>query len=129
MPIADVEVVCQSEAEFNRFSAASLASALGRVFGSAPGTTWVKLRLLPRTHYAENESALGDAELPAFVSLLHAHMPQGKALLTEVEAVTRAVAHCLGRPPARVHVRYEPSAAGRQAFGGSLVSGLPGQDA
>jgi hypothetical protein len=35
--------------------------------------------------------------------------------------ITEAIAGCLGRPPERVHVRYEPAAAGRQAFGGNLA--------
>ena len=59
MPIVEVDVVCQSEAEFGRFSAAALASSLGRVFGSPPGTTWVKLRQLAEGNYAENESTPG----------------------------------------------------------------------
>ena len=121
MPIVDVEIVCQSEAEFNRLSAAALANALGRTFRSQPGTTWVKLRFLGSTSYAENESAVGGSELPVFVSVLHARVPQGDVLATEAKAVTHAVALCLGRAPERVHVRYEPSAIGRQAFGGNLV--------
>jgi phenylpyruvate tautomerase PptA (4-oxalocrotonate tautomerase family) len=121
MPIVEVEVVCRSEAEFGRFSAAALADALGRAFGSQPGTAWVKLRLLGSKGYAENEVTLGDGQLPAFVSVLHARIPHGEALATEARAVTDAVALCLGRAPGRVHVRYEPSASGRQAFGGSLV--------
>ena len=121
MPIVDVEVVCPSEAEFNQLSAAALANALGLVFGSQPGTAWVKLRFLGGTGYAENQVTLGGSELPAFVSVLHAHLPQGEALATEAKAITNAVALCLGRAPERVHVRYEPSAVGRQAFGGNVV--------
>ena len=60
MPIVEVEVVCHAEAEFHQFSAAVLADALGRIFGSQPGTAWVKLRFLSETSYAENESTLGD---------------------------------------------------------------------
>jgi len=121
MPIVEVEVVCHGEAEFNRLSAAALANALGRVFGVQPGTSWVKLRFLGEGGYAENESTLEPSELPAFVSVLHARVPQGEALATEARAITNAVALCLGRAPERVHVRYEPSAAGRQAFGGNVV--------
>ena len=121
MPIVEIEVVCHTEADFSQFSAAALASALGRAFGSQPGTAWVKLRLLSSVNYAENESTVGGSELPAFVSVLHARVPQGEALATETKAVTNAVALCLSRPPERVHVRYEPSALGRQAFGGNLV--------
>jgi len=65
--------------------------------------------------------ALQEGELPAFVTILHAHPPAGAALAAEVLAVTSAVANCLGRPAERVHVQYAPAAAGRQAFGGKLV--------
>jgi len=121
MPIVEVEVVCHSEAEFRQLSAAVLADALGRTFGSQPGTAWVKLRFLGETSYAENESTLGASELPAFVSVLHARPPQGEALVTEAKAITDAVALHLGRAPERIHVRYEPAGAGRQAFGGNVV--------
>jgi hypothetical protein len=121
MPILDIEVVCESQAEFNQLSAAALANALGRVFGSPPGTTWLKLRFLDCTAYAENQDTLEASRLPAFVSVLHARAPQGEALASEARAVTNAVALCLGRAPERIHVRYEPSAAGRQAFGGDVV--------
>jgi phenylpyruvate tautomerase PptA (4-oxalocrotonate tautomerase family) len=121
MPIVEVEVVCDSEAEFQQYSAAALASALGGALGSHPGTVWVRLRLLSAANYAENESTVGSSELPAFVSVLHARVPQGEALAAEAKAITNTVAVFLGRAPDRVHVRYEPSAAGRQAFGGNLV--------
>jgi predicted HD phosphohydrolase len=81
----------------------------------------VKLRFLGSASYAENELVVGASEMPAFVSVLHAHLPQGDALAAEAEAITNAVAACLGRDAGRVHVRYEPSAAGRQAFGGNFV--------
>lgn len=121
MPIVEVEVVCRSEAEFGHVSAAAIANALGRVFGSPPGNTWVKVRQLSDANYAENESVLAGTELPAFVSVLHARVPQGEALTSEASAITNAIAACLGRMPERVHVRYEPSGVGRQAFGGTLV--------
>ena len=121
MPIVEVEVVCQSEAEFGQISAQALADALGQSFGGEPGTTWVKVRSLGATAYAENESAVQSPELPVFVSVLHARSPQAEALAVEAKAVTLAVAQCLGRVPERVHVRYEPSAVGRQAFGGIVV--------
>jgi hypothetical protein len=121
MPIVEVEVVCKSEAESGTIDARSLASDLGEVFRSAPGHTWVKVRRLSGANYAENRSEVQDSELPVFVSVLHAHLPQTEAIATEAKAVTLAVAKCLARAPELVHVRYEPSAAGRQAFGGTLV--------
>ena len=99
----------------------ALADAAGRVLGTAPGRTWVRLHTLPAAHYAENESAVATDELPVFATVLHAHPPQGDALAVEAAALTRALAICLGRSPQRVHVQYAAAAAGRQAFGGMLV--------
>src|SRR4030095_7717696 len=97
MPIVEVEVVCESEAEFNRLSVRGLANALGRTFASPPGTTWVELRYLGSTSEAESDAAVGGSELPVFVSVLHARVPQGDVLATEAKAVTHAVALHLGR--------------------------------
>jgi phenylpyruvate tautomerase PptA (4-oxalocrotonate tautomerase family) len=121
MPIVEIEVVRQSNTEPSTVEVHSLANGLGEVFHSAPGHTWAKVRYLNSTSYAENGSDAPGSELPVFVSVLHAHLPQAEAIATEAKAVTLAVAKCLGRAPEFVHVRYEPSAAGRQAFGGTLV--------
>ena len=121
MPIIDIELVCESEAEFATASARALADAIGQVLGSEPGRTWVRLRFLGSTAYAENLATLEAVDLPAFVTVLHAHPPVGEALATEAMALTLAVAQCLARAPGRVHVQYAPAAAGRQAFGGTLV--------
>jgi hypothetical protein len=121
VPIVEVEVICQSEAEFAVLSAQSLADALGQVFGIAPGHTWVKLLLLSSHQYAESETVVQATELPVFVSILHAHLPQDELLAAEAKTITLAVAQCLGRAPDRVHVQYAPAAAGRQAFGGTVV--------
>ena len=119
MPIVDVQLVQASGAR--AVPTQALADALGRVFGSAPGRTWVRLAPLDAQAYAENGVALEADELPAFVTILHAHPPAGAALAAEVLAVTNAVAQCIGRPAERVHVQFAPAAAGRQAFGGKLV--------
>ena len=121
MPIIDVELVCESEAEFARTSARALADAVGHALGTEPGHTWVRLRFLASAGYAENQATLESAELPVFVTVLHAHPPIGEALVTEAMALTLAVAQCVVRAPERVHVQYAPPAAGRQAFGGKLV--------
>lgn len=121
MPIVDVELVCASEAELTKVSARRIADALGAIFGSPPGRTWARLRALPATAYAENDSDLDVESLPVFVTVLKAHPPQHDALATEVRNVTEAIAACVGRLPEHVHVRYEPAAAGRQAFGGNPV--------
>ena len=121
MPIIDIELVCESEAEFARVSARALADALGQTLGSDLGHTWVRLRFLASAAYAENQATLEGADLPAFVTVLHAHPPIGEALATEAMALTLAVAQCLARRPGRIHVQYAPAALGRQAFGGMLV--------
>ena len=121
MPIVDVELVCANEGQVPLVSAEALASALGTVFSSPPGRTWVRVRFLPSSAYAENECELSPEQLPAFVTVLQAHWPVGEALVQQVHQVTQAVASCLSLSPARVHVQYAPEAAGRQAFGGNLV--------
>lgn len=123
MPLIDIELVAVQNGNTPAASAAQpLADALGTALGSPPGRTWVRLRLLPAADYAENHSpALADDELPVFVTVLHAHLPEGELLVEQVGRITAAVADALGRPPQRVHVQYAPAGAGRQAFGGTLV--------
>jgi phenylpyruvate tautomerase PptA (4-oxalocrotonate tautomerase family) len=121
MPIVDIEMVCSTPEDFAAASAAQLASALGEVFKTPAGRTWVRLHLLQSSCYAENDAPLSPQELPVFVTVLHAHPPQNDARAKEVMEVTRCIASCVERPPERVHVQYEPAAAGRQAFGGRLV--------
>ena len=119
MPIVDIE--CVRDAALPWPEAQPLADALGRVFASPPGRTWVRLRRLDALDYAENETPLGNAARPVFVTVLQAHPPEGDTLAAEVRAVTDAVAQVLGCEPERVHVQYSPPAAGRHAFGGRLV--------
>ena len=120
MPIVDVELVCRSEAEFASLSAEAMANALGGVLGSPPGHTWVRLRQLSSSCYAENERVVQQDELPVFVTLLVARPPVGVTLAEQVAAVTRVVATVTGRAGKVVHVEYASAGAGRQAFGGRL---------
>jgi phenylpyruvate tautomerase PptA (4-oxalocrotonate tautomerase family) len=122
MPIVDVEMVCESESEIEGVSPSDLAQALGLLFGSPPANVWVRLRYLSSRHYAENEMPVGPGELPVFVTVLHAHSPTSDARSVEMMAVTEVVAELLARSKERVHVQYAPDAAGRQAFGGHMVS-------
>ena len=55
MPIIDVELVCQSEAQFCAVSASVLADALGTALGTVAGRTWVRKRFLDVDAYAENQ--------------------------------------------------------------------------
>jgi phenylpyruvate tautomerase PptA (4-oxalocrotonate tautomerase family) len=117
MPIVDIEIVGDADA-----APAALAQALadeaGRIFGSPPGTTWVRVRALAAAAYAENGVAAGR---PVFVTVTKRQPPSGAALAEEIGTLTRAVARAVGRPEEGVHVLYEPAAAGRVAFGGALV--------
>ncbi len=98
MPIVDIELVCETEAEFTTVSARALADALGQALGSPPGRTWVRMHFLGSRAYAENDVVVDGSELPAFVTVLQANCLTGAALVAEVAAVTGAVAKCIGRP-------------------------------
>jgi phenylpyruvate tautomerase PptA (4-oxalocrotonate tautomerase family) len=119
MPILDIEPVLPDGVPAP--SAQTLADAAGRVFGTAPGRTWVRVRPLAASAYAENGAAVAADALPVFVTVLHAHAPHGDALVLQVQALTTALADVLGIAPQRVHVQLAPAGAGRQAFGGTLV--------
>jgi phenylpyruvate tautomerase PptA (4-oxalocrotonate tautomerase family) len=122
MPILDIERVLAPGADpAPPGLATALADAAGGVFGSPPGRTWVRLRGLPASAYAENGVAVDARALPVFVTVLHAHPPEGDALDVQVRALTDALAAVLGIEPARVHVQIAPPGAGRQAFGGERV--------
>ena len=123
MPILDIDIVqADGAAPPTASLTQTLADAAGRVFASTPGRTWVRLRTLPAAQYAENDVTLARDELPVFVTVLHAHPPEAAARAAEVAALTQAVAIGLGCAANRVHVQYAPAGAGRQAFGGSLVT-------
>ena len=121
MPIVDIEIVCTREDALRLPPAQALADVAGRILGTPEGRTWVRLRTLEASHYAENETAVRADERPVFVTVLHAHPPGDAERAAEVLALTRAVAMTLGHREDRVHVQYAPAAAGRQAFGGRLV--------
>lgn len=117
MPIVDIEIVGDADVVPPAL-AQTLADVAGRVFGSPPGTTWVRVRALAAAAYAENGSAAGR---PVFVTVIKRQPPSGPALAQEIGTLTRAIAQALGRPEEGVHVLYEPPGAGRIAFGGALV--------
>ena len=123
MPIVDVEVVGGGEGASSgvAVSARALADALGQVFASPAGRTWVRLHNLDGADYAENEVALSESDWPVFVTVQHAHPPAGSALASELDTVTQVVARCVARAPERVHVQYAAAGQGRMAFGGRVV--------
>jgi hypothetical protein len=114
VPILDVERV---QSDVRAPPAASpgqaLADAAGGVLGSLPGHTWVRLRVLPASQYAENEATLAPDQLPAFVTVLHAWPPECEVPAGEVAALTQALAPRLG-------------AARRSAFTSSTRRPVPG---
>jgi phenylpyruvate tautomerase PptA (4-oxalocrotonate tautomerase family) len=124
MPLLDVERVVPDTATsaVPPGLARALADAAAQVFGSTPGHTWVRLRTLPQSAYAEDGEPGDGAALPVFVTVQHAHPPQGDALAAQVRELTDALAVVLGCDLHRVHVQIAPAGAGRQAFGGRLVT-------
>ena len=119
MPIVDVELVVEGTS-VPAGVASRLVEALAGVFSSPPGRVWVRLSVLPSTHYAEN-GAQGPAALPVFVRVLHADLPSDDVLAAQAQAVSNAVAACVARPSQSVHVEYAPAGRGRVAFGGRLL--------
>lgn len=118
MPIVDVELVGDDDPP----SALTqrLADALGVALSSRPQGTWVRVRRLERSGYAENAGVAAD-EHPVFVTVLERVRPTGQDLRDRIAGVTAAVAEVTGRDPAHVHVLYDADARGRLAFGGDLV--------
>jgi phenylpyruvate tautomerase PptA (4-oxalocrotonate tautomerase family) len=125
MPLLEIEIVGAVEASAGETLAQRLADATGRVLGSPPQATWVRVRTLRPEEYAENEGGPAGV-MPVFVKVTKRSTPPGDTLQTEVRQLTEAIAKICGRPRENVHVAYEPAAAGRQAFGGTLVEGPGG---
>jgi phenylpyruvate tautomerase PptA (4-oxalocrotonate tautomerase family) len=125
MPIIDVEIVVAPNAPVDADLAQSLADAAGLALGSPAGQTWVRLHLLAREHYAENEFSLASTELPVFVTVLKRALPGPAEMTDEITRLTGSVANLLRRNRTCVHVEYAPAASGRLAFGGKLVTSPP----
>ena len=121
MPIVDIELVADPTGTVASNLAQSLADAVGHVLKSPAGQTWVRLHVLSREHYAENESPVESSELPVFVTVRKRSIPAADELKSETLALTHAVAKVLGRTAAFVHTEYAPAAQGRVSFGGTLV--------
>jgi phenylpyruvate tautomerase PptA (4-oxalocrotonate tautomerase family) len=120
MPILEVEIVTRPQETLPPNLAGELANRAGEVFGAPPGSTWVKLRVIPSEYYAENGGA-AEGVYPVFVSVLKARLPEPDALQNEVDQLTALIAQVCARPPVNVHILYQPAAAGRIAFGGIVV--------
>lgn len=122
MPILDVEIVIRPNETLREGLAGELANCCGEIFGSRPGTTWVKLQTIARDHYAENGGGMPEAVLPVFVSVLKARNPAPDAMKLEAAGLAHAVAELCDRPPENVHITYLPEGAGRVAFGGKMIA-------
>ena len=123
MPIVTVELI-EDEQQQPVHAAAikNLTDELGELFNSAPGGTWLKLRYLPRQHYAENETTLSRAIRPTFVEVLKRDADTSATdRATEAARIAEIVAQHFDRPIANTHIIYAPSGAGRVAFGGTLI--------
>ncbi|MDE0225528.1 MAG: hypothetical protein OXP28_10370 [Gammaproteobacteria bacterium] len=123
MPIVDIEVVTgTTDPEVvDKETLQLLADELGFLFGSDPGSTWVRLRSIDQDAYAENGGVPGSPVPPVFVSILRAELPERAALGREMSGVAEIVARMLDRPRDNVHVLYAPDARGRIGFGGTLL--------
>ena len=66
IPISDVQLVVPGTEGVPSGLAQAVANALGHLFESPAGHTWVRASTLPAAHYAENDSRLAQDDLPAF---------------------------------------------------------------
>lgn len=121
MPILEVELVLRPDEVIAAGLAALIADRAAAVFGAAPGRTWVRLRTLPPSHYAEDSGGPPPGVSPVFVTVLHARLPGAAALAEEARQLAETIAAACDRPTDNVHVFYQPDGAGRVAFGGKLV--------
>lgn len=121
MPILEVELIVDSDEKLDGDVAQAIADVAGVALGSPASATWVRVRKLPREQYAENGGSLSKECRPVFVSVLKARMPSESELEHEITRLTEGIAAVCKRSVSNVHIVYLPAAAGRVAFGGSLV--------
>lgn len=117
MPILDVEIVGEESPQPSVTQ--KLADAAGVIFGTPPGQTWVRLRMLSPDYYAENGAA--EEQRPVFVTVLKGQWPEHDDMKREITQLTEVFAKICERSVENVHVLYLPAGSGRIAFGGDLV--------
>jgi len=120
MPVLEVEIVVDPGETLSPRLAQEVADAAGQAMGTPRGRTWVRLRALPRTLYAENGGLLPEDVRPVFVSLLKSRTGTEEEMRREAARLADGIGRCCGRHPENVHILYLPAAAGRIAFGGAL---------
>lgn len=122
MPIMEVQIVLRPGEEQPAGLAAAIADAAGPVFGAPQGNTWILVKPLPASSYAENSSPPAEEAFPVFVSVLKARRGTTDKLREEAMKLTQAIATACHRSPENVHILYEPEGLGRISFGGHLVT-------
>ncbi len=119
MPILFVDLVVRPGERAPASAATVLADAAGQMYGSGPGDTWVLVREIPASGYAENDSPEG-VYFPAFVHVVRMQLPDTLVLIAEAARLAEIAGRALNRPTDNVHIIFEPSGGGRVAFGGRL---------
>jgi phenylpyruvate tautomerase PptA (4-oxalocrotonate tautomerase family) len=117
MPILDIEIVGATSEELT--SAQPLANAAAEVLKTGPSRTWVKVRGLKLSQYAENGGMPAECR-PVFVSVLVGTSGNSAQKSATASGLAAAVARVLGRPAENVHILFEPDGMERVAFGGKL---------
>ena len=121
MPILDIEIVASdSTLSLPANLIQSLADQAVQVFGAPQGTVWVKVRVIPSAHYAEDHGKPTGIN-PVFVTVLKARVQERSQLKSEIKQLTQTIAKLLNRPDTNVHIVYQPDGINRVAFGGKLV--------
>ena len=120
MPLVEIEIIGEMTVPEPGLPSI-LADELGLLFGSATGGTWVRLRKLPKSHYAENGVVHPLGADAIFVKITHRKLPGIESLKVEARSISEIIAKACERRTEQVHVIYEPSGIGRIAFGGNLV--------
>lgn len=123
MPILEVEIVCSQGDSLDTNWAQQIADLAANVFETGPGHTWVKLRKLERSCYAENAMPDDAVPSPVFVNVTKKEMGDVDDIRQEMKELSKGIAEVVGRPCEHVHIKFEPDAVGRIAFGGNLVEG------
>lgn len=122
MPILEVEVVLRQNEALPAGVAAAIADAASQVFGSTPGSTWVRLRTVSPQNYAEDGGGPPEDVSPVFVSVLKARIGNQDTMQREASRLTAVIAGAVGRPVENVHLNYQPPGMGRVSFGGHLLT-------
>ncbi len=123
MPIVTLEYVQSDENDrIDPITLQSLTDSLGALFTSPPGNTWVSVRYIDRTEYAENETKVPARVKPTFVHILLRTLPEENQLLVLADKAASTVAKVLSRQQENTHIIFAPEGYGRVAFGGKLIT-------